>query len=317
MDFKATLAEALKKNNVSENTSRIYLRIMKLLNGGSEPNNLSFLEDVETVKPKLKMLEKGEGEVSENTYKNRLTAVIAVLNATSGNTTQLYRQYKELFNNVRNKLENVAKSGVMSEKEKANWVPLQEIHTVLDAKKLKAQKPDATYDDKLDYFILSLYLDLEPARLQDYTEMWLVFKVKEYNTDFNYLIMPENKMRINIHKTAKQKGYKDIDLKGKTAFLEALSTYTSVFTAKMKKSSNPIRLLRDAEGKAFTPDNLRYRLHKIFGKPISTQMLRKINATGKAPNIPKDELTKLQQRAKEMGHTTDTHINYYIKEQSN
>ena len=316
MDFKTTIADALKKNNVSENTSRIYLRIMKLLNGGSDPTNLSFLDDIETVKPKLKMLEKGEGEVSENTYKNRITAVIAVLNATSGNTTQLYRQYKELFNTIRDKLVKVAKSGVMSEKEKANWVPLQEIHTVLDAKKVKAHKPTATYDDKLDYFILSLYLDLEPARLQDYTEMWLVFRAKEYNTDFNYLIMPENKMRINIHKTAKKKGYKDIDLKDKPAFLEALNTYITVFTAKMQKSKNPIRLLKDAEGKAFTPDTLRYRLHKIFGKPISTQMLRKINATGKAPNIPKEELTKLQQRAKEMGHTTDTHINYYIKEQA-
>jgi hypothetical protein len=309
MDFRTALEAALKNAKVTDNTIATYVRILKSLNGGQEPSNLDFLSDYDTVEGRLVNKDNGKGTVAETTIKNRLIAVLKTVNAMQGTNNDVYKHYKTKFDKLSGKLLKVAKSGVKSDKEKANWLGLPELMEILDAKKAIAQKPGATRSEKLDYFILSLFIDLDAGRLQEYTEMYLVFKPAEYNPDFNYLIVPEHKLKLTIHKTVNKKGYLEKSFANKPAFIEALNTYLTAFDAKRKKK--PIRMLLDSDGSAMSPDNLRYRLHKIIGKPISSQMLRKITASAKAP--PKKELVELAERAAAMGHDLQTHINYYVK----
>jgi hypothetical protein len=119
----------------------------------------------------------------------------------------------------------------------------------------------------------------------------------------------KHKLKITIHKTVNKKGYLEKSFANKPAFIEALNTYLTAFDAKRKKK--PIRMLLDSDGSAMSPDNLRYRLHKIIGKPISSQMLRKITSSARGP--PKKELIEMAERAAAMGHDLQTHINYYVK----
>jgi hypothetical protein len=296
--------------SLSPATIRNYSNTLTIANEGNYPKSLKFLDDIETVTKRLYTKANG-------TYKARLTAIIAILNRSSGNRTPLYLQYKKLFDEVKSKIEDHLISGEKTETEIENWIKPKELEDIYKNLYDKAHGKDATFTDIQNLFLLSFYTDLPTQRRLELLNTWVYAgnvsaeDEQKFETDKekNYLLLQKHKLIFNIHKNTKTKGTKILNYAKYGKFIQTLNFYI----AHLANKGDTFPILQIANGKQIkTGEMIRNRLNSIFQKNVSVQMLRKIQDTEET-HMTKQDLENLIGHAEAQGHSLITHIRNYMK----
>lgn len=192
-------------------------------------------------------------------------------------------------------------------KQTANWMDYDEIvkvHTkyteeampILNA---KASVPVSDASKKLlnKWMLLTLATGIYfPPRRSEICDI----KLKDYDTEKdNYIDMKKNKFVYNTYKTAKAYGREEVSITPE--FKKLLLKY-------LKKLPDQEYLLMKPNGTKFSIQNITRELNSIFGKNISTSMLRHIYLSNLYKDIPK--LNLMIKTAGEMGHSVGEAMKY-------
>jgi integrase len=124
-------------------------------------------------------------------------------------------------------------------------------------------------------------------------------KVKNYNTKTdNYLDMKTNSFIFHNYKTAKSLG---------TEKVEFPKEFKAILSKYLKKIDNEY-LIFNTKGQPLTNVLLTQQLNSIYGKKISTSMLRHIYLSHKYKDMP--SLKDMEQTSKALGHSVETMLEY-------
>jgi hypothetical protein len=148
-----------------------------------------------------------------------------------------------------------------------------------------------------NYVLLALTSGLfqAPRRSLD----WII-KFRNYDVEKdNFVDMKKKVFVFNVFKTKDSKGTQTIDI-SKPLFA-ILKKWISVLPAEQDF------LLFDNKSTHLTPSQITHRLNDVFGKPISTSMLRHIYLTSKFSDVNLKELVKT---AEEMGNSPMQALEY-------
>lgn len=148
-----------------------------------------------------------------------------------------------------------------------------------------------------NYILLALTGGLfqAPRRSLDW-----IMKFRNYDIEKeNYVDMKKKQFIFNVFKTQKNKGSQTIDI-SKPLFA-ILKKWISVLPETQDY------LLFDNKSTHLTPSQITHRLNDVFGKPISTSMLRHIYLTSKFSDVNLKELVKT---AEEMGNSPMQALEY-------
>jgi len=276
--------------NVSDSSRKLYLHNLKKLAGG-EFATLDFLADTDKI---LKQLESKPA----TTARSYLIAIVSALKTRNKPLYDFYYQHMMISNKA------LKENNTKSDTQKNNWESWKNIEDLLKHRlsllpKKSRKKPltEEEYDDLLNTVILGLYVLQPPRRSQDYLNM----KIAEpTDVESNYLY--SGKFYFNKYKTAKT--YQTQVEPIPDVLFDLLKTY-------WKWSPNTKYLLVDFEGKPLDISNqITRRLNSLFGKKISSSMLRNIFLTEKFAT----PMAELKEATKAMGTSTNVAMNQYIKE---
>ena len=156
------------------------------------------------------------------------------------------------------------------------------------------------YQKIQDYILLALTSGIyqAPRRSLDW-----VMKVKDYDAEKdNYVDMKKKEFIFNNFKTKSSKGQQIIEIP--KPLLAILKKWIAILPSDM------VYLLFDGKGGAITPSQITHRLNNIFGKPISTSLLRHIYISSKFAHI---DLKDLTDTANKMGQSNILTTLEYVK----
>jgi len=182
-----------------------------------------------------------------------------------------------------------------NEKQTANWMEFDDVKNIL-ANQEKTAKALYTKDKHSisdlqhiqNYILLCLTsgVYIEPRRSIDWIMKW-----KNYDEDKdNYIDMKKNKLVFQSYKTAKTYHKVEIDLPKKL----------KTILAKWFKINPTDYVLFDTKLNPIMSPKITERLNNIFGKKISTSMLRHIYITNKFGDV---NLKEIQDTATAMGNS--------------
>jgi hypothetical protein len=236
--------------------------------------------------------------------KNRKTILSSLVVICGDDNKKACQKYRELMMEDAIKTNKENEKQKKTEKQADNWISYDEVKEVYNNLKKEVSpllsKKDLS-DDELqrlqNYIILSLYTDIAPRRLMDYTELKIRGADINKNED-NFLL--KNKFVFNKYKTSKFYGTQEIDLPLKLKLL----------INKWLKINPTDYLLFDTKKQKLTPSKLNQRLNKIFGnKNISASMLRHIYISDEVlKDVP--ALEKLKKISEDMGHNLTQQMLY-------
>ena len=290
-DLKALLQEKIKENrpNLSTSSVKTYISILsnlyKKLNG--EENIEWFKKEPDKI---LKYLE----EKNDQTKKTNLSALFILTGI---------QEYQSVMNTIMKKVNDDYKNQKMNEKQKDNWISINEIKEKYNALSVDANlmlnKKKILNENVMMEFLLMSFLSgviMPPRRSLDYSEM----KIRSFDTKTdNYY--KGNKFYFNKYKTVKTYGIQS---------LEIPKELNNVLKKWIKLNENDY-MIYSSNGNKLTPPQITRTLNKIFGKNISTSMLRHIYLTDVYKDIPK--INKMENLADQMGHSVSTAMEYIKK----
>lgn len=304
-DF-SELEGIIKKNrpNVATSTRRTYCSILKNLFTRMYGLGVPFESDC--FKDGKAILE----ELKDDDPKRRKTILSAVI-AFNGEKYANSDISKAMMDDI-NLVKKESQKQVKNEKQQENWLSFDEIEKVFE-KKYNTVRPflKRTDIDKNEYFkyteliILALTTGIffPPRRSLD----WIGLKIRNYDPEIdNYIDMKKKTIVLNNYKTSKY--YK---------------TYVIPIPAKLWLFLRPYILINDFSdyllntktGDRISTPRLTQMLNKLFGKKVSTSMLRHIYITHKLGNIPK--LDELKELADDMGHSIMQQQEYILHDPEN
>ena len=316
MSDKDNLMETLKKSrpNAKESTIKMYssnlLKLQKLM----DTDNFKFLDKPDNVKDKV-------SELHFTTQRNYYNAVIVYLMAVRDKKEDpLIEEYVEIRDTLNKKYEDEQATGVISDKQKNNFVDISEVNNMINDmateiknRKIK-KKEDLTPKDKSllqSYILFNIYTRL-PMR-NDLAGMEAINK-RSYNKlseedkkENNYLVVNKNKMFMVLNNYKTSSKYKELDIDIPKDLEKLLRLYIRINgMGVLFKSSTGKPLSRNALSQLLLKET-----KKRMGKSISTTMLRKIYLSSKYGKV-KEEMEK---DAKVMGHSTEVAQSVYIKKE--
>ena len=311
------------------------IKLWKVMNPETEEPeelNLDFLKDTKKVKDILSGSNwglKNNKEISKNTIKNYLNAIIAVLKL-SGKDEEL-EDYTEYRNELQEEYNDGVNSHKKTQKQKENWITMEEWTDVLKKQKENIKNNDLWNKDysslsesnhkrgstKLErdylslqnYILMSIYRYLPPVR-NDYEKMPVITQ-KEYRKlteddkkETNYLVkkMSDNTLYfvLNEYKTKKKYGEKKINIPPNLAKL----------LRKWLKVNKSGFLFVDTKGNPLSSNKITKYLTGVFkeytGKNVSSTLLRHIYLSEKYG----DTLKEMKKDADVMGHSTNMQQDY-------
>ena len=316
MSDKDNLMETLKKSrpNAKESTIKMYssnlLKLQKLM----DTDNFKFLEKPDNVKDKV-------SELHFTTQRNYYNAVIVYLMAVRDKKEDpLIEEYVEIRDTLNKKYEDEQATGVISDKQKNNFVDISEVNNMINDmateiknRKIK-KKEDLTPKDKSllqSYILFNIYTRL-PMR-NDLAGMEAINK-RSYNKlseedkkEKNYLVVNKNKMFMVLNNYKTSAKYKELDIDIPKDLEKLLRLYIRVNgMGVLFKSSTGKPLSRNALSQLLLKET-----KKRMGKSISTTMLRKIYLSSKYGKVKEE----MEADAKIMGHSTGVAQSVYIKKE--
>ena len=287
-DLKSLLQEKIKENrpNLGPSSIKTYISILsnlyKKLNGNG---NIEWFErENDEI---LKYLD----DKNNQTQKTTLSALFVLTNL---------KEYQTVMNTIMKKVNDDYKNQKMNEKQKDNWISVNEIeekYNLLSADaNLMLNKKKILNENVLMEFLLMSFLSgviIPPRRSLDYSEM----KIRNYDVKIdNYY--KANKFYFNKYKTVKTYGMQILDVP---------KQLNNVLKKWIKINANDYMLYSSNNNKISCPQITRI-LNKVFGRKISTSMLRHIYLTDVYKNVP--QLSKMEILADEMGHSVSTAMEY-------
>lgn len=196
----------------------------------------------------------------------------------------------------------------MTEKQKENWMTLDEVHAI-EQRAFDLIKPWLSKSGDIspeqqkmltDWLLLALTTGKYfPPRRSEWTGIKLKDKDVDREKD-NYIDLKKGVFVLNQYKTAKLYGREEIPF-GKD------------FGGHLKKVLKLIpdqTYLLESKGKQFTASLITTRLNKLFGKNVSTSMLRHIWVSEKYKDMP--SIRELQKTAEDMGHSVQQNLEYVL-----
>lgn len=297
-----SIEELLKQNrpNLSDSSIRTYTSIIKSLYKKLRGNK-DFDADLFIEKPKEVI-----NYLLDNKEPNSRKTVLSALVVLTKHEPKVMDEYRKLMLKDIDIYENDQKNQEKSETQKENWMSLDQIKQIY-ADLEKSVKP--LFQQRLynmntlqtiqDYIILSMYILQPPRRLKDLTD----FRIRNIDRDtHNYFDKKEKKLVYNSYKTSKFYNKQEVKINPRLA--QILKKWEQI---------NPTDyLLFDYKQNKLRPDQLTRRLNNIFGKKISVNMLRHIYLSdGLLKDVP--ELKKMEEVAKDMGHSTSEQMLYKKK----
>lgn len=293
--YKKKLIEQLKKKDITESSINAYIRNIEMLNEDKPLKNLTFLNDIDHIKELI-------GKYSKNTQRNKIISVCTVLSSFD-KPPKIYKQYFDLLKEYNTTLKEEESKNIKTEKQEKNWITLEEIENIkedlkskVDKFKNKKQIDESQYNTLLSYLVLSLYTDISPRRNKDFQDMYIVNDTTKMQDDKNYLFMNKKNMEFlfNTYKTAKTHGPQVLQIPDK------LRSVIKIYLGKYpEKNYLDKKFLVKFNGSPLPVNGITFILNKIFGKNISSSMIRHIFLSEKFGDV-KEEMKKV---AEEMSHS--------------
>ena len=273
--FMKDLIEQMETKKMSDNTIKNYIQRLYILNGREKFLSLSFLRNHQNI---IKYIKENLSVSTQKTYAGTIASVLKL--KPSKSNQKLIEIYTSFINDDdMNELKT--QQSEKSMKQKDNWITQAEVIKIKEnlgnqASKIskKTELNRKEYDILLQNMLLSLYVNLPPRRASDYA--LIKYSNEGDDTKFNYYT-DKNIMVFNNYKTSKTYGKQEIDVSKNKPLLKDMKMYL-----KHRKSNAEDFLLVKYNGIAFNAINdITRTLNTIFGKNISTNMLRNIYVSDK------------------------------------
>lgn len=288
-----------REKPISESSRKLYIHNLKKLNNGDEIKNLNFLEKPSETIKKINHL-------SANTQKSYLIAICTILK--NSDKQKLYEDY---FNLMKDSNKSLTINTEKSETQKQNWSSKEEIENLRESLKKSVPKTKIAtktdYDNLLNYLLVSLFTLIQPRRNIDFTMMYISNDMTD--TSKNYLNIKNKQFIFNNYKTSGTYKQIIIDIPDDLFAVIKLYLKNHILKDKLKNKKHSILFLLTADGSGFSSDKITKQFHKIFGKKISSSMLRNIFLTDKYSNVIKS----LENDTAAMSTSVKTALNNYIK----
>ena len=311
MEFKKSIIDNLTNKNLSGSSINLYLKNLERLNDGLPLKDFKFLNNVEDI---LKFLEK----YKDTTKRGYLISVVSVLECCKDKNkklNELYKKYYDEMIKINDKIKEVP-TEKMSETQNDNWLNWEAVISKYDELYNEVQSfvsqreiNKKQYEILLQLMVLALYRWIPPRR-SEYSNMNIVKKLKnDLSTDHNYIGLNDKKFLFNKYKTSSKYGAEIIDIPND--LMNIIYIYLK-FHPLFKSQKYDIPFLIYFNSEPFNNVNSITRiLNKVFGKKISSSMLRHIWNTHEYGATVK----KMKENADKMGHSLEQGI-AYIKDDS-
>ena len=294
--------------NVKESTLKMYTSNLNKLMKIFETDNLKFLSNVKKVREKL-------DDKHYTTQRNYFNSIIVYL-MSKGVDDKIINEYNEIRDELNSKYLEDQQSGVISDKQKNNFISLDELNTMISKIKsdldLPKLKKKSTLTSK-EYKLLQVYVILEilvriPMR-NDLSNLIKISK-KDYNklseqekSKNNYLVIEKTSLSfvMNDYKTSKKYKEKIIPVS------KELEKIIRMYIRKNGDSENLFPLSRNAMSQLLIKTSKHY-----LDKSISTTMIRKIVASELLGDVKKAE----EELSKKMGTDINTIKEVYVKKEA-
>jgi len=304
------LNEIISKSrpNLKPNSVKQYEVQLKKLKNLFDSDDYKFLKNPENVNKKLEGLH-------YTSVRNMYNAIIILLMALNSDKKmdKLIGQYSELRDELNHKYEDEQKSGVISDKQKDNFVDMSEVEKMIsqlksDVTKLKKKKTLTKMDiSTLRAYTLFSMLSRIPTRNDASNMMYISQKAYKKLSDEekqknNYLVNERNNMKFiyNVYKTSKKYGENVIPVPPELK--PVMRMYIKLMDYNV--GDNIFPMSRNAISQLLLKTSKKY-----MGKNISSTMLRKIYLSSKYGKL-KEEMKK---DASMMGHSVDVAQSTYVK----
>jgi hypothetical protein len=284
-----SITEALQNNrpNLSLSSLKTYSSVFRNLQKDMKGEGIEwFSNNDEDILEYLK-------EKTPQTKKTTLSALFVLTKKQS---------YRDVMMTVMKSVNETNKEQKMNEKQKENWISVKEIKDIYDPllvkiKSMLSNKSILNESTMMEFLLVSflggVIPDLAPRRSQSYTEL----KIRNYDTKKdNYY--KSGKFYFNVYKTAKTYGLQVIDVPKEL----------NVILKKWIKINTNDYMLYSTNGNKLTSPQVTRILNKVFGKNVSSSMLRHIYLTDRYKDIP--ALSKMQNLATVMAHSVSTAMEY-------
>jgi hypothetical protein len=305
------IAEA--RPNLKTNTVKQYVTNLNKLKKLFDTDNYDFLSDTDEVMNKVSDLH----YLSQRNIYNSVVVLLMALNHDE-KYDKLLEEYGKLRDELNDKYSDEQKSGVISDKQSANFATIEEVYEMINqmATELKPIKKKTELSKKefslLQAFTLFNIYARMPMR-NDVAGMEAIQK-RAYNKlseedkkADNWLVLEKNGMFFVLNKYKTSKKYEELDLPIDD---KALRTIIRFY---LKHNGMGV-MFKTSTGKAITRTELSKLLikysKKYMNKSISTTLLRKIYLSSKYGDMKKE----LEKDNKVMGHSKGVALDTYVKE---
>ena len=293
------IIEVLKSNrpNLSASSLKTYnsvlTSLMKKIVDPDEVFDIKLFDNVKKIMPVVEVM------------KNPKTLLAALFVLTEKPEYKVVMDKKIEEHNDEEKLQT------KNEKQETNMITKTEVHALLNNMKNKVSVIYKNNDVSsksinvlVNYILLCLVsgVYMEPRRSMD----WVLMKTKlEDDTAYNYYDKKNNKFIFNKYKTSKT--YKQ----QAESVPKELSKIINKYIGYVKDINKTDFLLFNISNNGLTAPEIAMRLNKMFGKNISTSMLRHIFLSDKFASMP--SIIELQKTASAMGHSIPQMLEYIKK----
>jgi len=285
-----------KKPDLAKNTIKTYVSLLSsvwVAKNGAEPFEWDWYEkSVPEVIGFVLAMNK------PNTSKK--TIMIALLAVTGD------ERYKEEILKLNVPIREEELKQEKSEKQSENWIEYPEVKKIVDEYAAKAMpllksKEPLTPVEKTtvqNYIILALTTGvfIPPRRSEDWVNLNLTTVRGKQVPDFNFI--RNKQFNFVSYKTAKKYGEQIVPIP--PALFKIIQQW--------KKINNSDWLISREDGSKMENYTLTKILNSIFGKKVSTSMLRHIFLSDKLQDVP--PLQQLHNTATSMGHSITTQLTY-------
>lgn len=291
------IQKIIKKNkpNISDNSVRTYKSILKNLYM-SVAKKLDY-ENMESFfqKEYKTVIEYLKDKFPHSTRKTKLAGILVLLGEKE---TDARKEYSKLM------LKDIEEYNIdnekqeLTEKQKEKWKSQEEILEIVKKlkKKVNGLWKSPNKNDLMaiqDYIIASIYTQIPPRRLLDYTK----FKLRKIDEEQdNY--MDKNKFVFNQYKTKKKYDKQTVNVP---------NTLKNLINKWSKVHDNDY-LLFEKNGKPLSQPSLNKRLNDIFG--LSVNMLRSIYISN---TLDMPRMKEIKNMSNDMGTSVEMSIGHYKK----
>jgi hypothetical protein len=296
-----TLAETIRENrpHLSAGSVRTYVSLI-----GSLARSLDTkIDSKDELVSKLDDIIKHIKDMDSRKRKTLLAAIITTLGDSNKKMVEKLRAFMMKDIQATNEED---KKQEMTDKEKDNWMSWDKVMGIYNSLKKEVAplwKLDSLNKNQFsrlqDFVLLSMLILIPPRRALDLTELLH----RGSGADTNYIDFKKCQAHWNVYKTAKKYAEQVSELP---------KELMTILKAWLKKNPNDHMFVASDMKTKLKPPQITNRLNNIFGRHLSVNMMRKIFISDNVlKNVP--ALNKLEDMAKQMGHTLETAMLKYKK----